>query len=78
MTLAIKACFIIVENCANLFLASLNVHVFYKEKEALTLSVFPDHLSLSPSILEFNNCIYDKFISMIIKNEITYPAVMEV
>ncbi len=59
MTLAIKVHLVIVEDYANLFLACLNIHVFYEEEVVLTLPVSPNPLALRLSIPKPNNCIYD-------------------
>lgn len=69
MTLVINTCLIFVEDCANFFLASLNIHIFYKEEETPTLLAFHDRSFLNLSISEPNNCVCDKFISTIIQNK---------
>lgn len=78
MTLTIKACLFIVEDCTNLFLASLNIHILYEEDETSTLPTSSNHSSLSINILKPNNHVYDEFISMIVKNKAVYVAMLEV
>lgn len=65
--MAIKVCLVVVEDYTDLFSTSLNIHVFYKEKGALTLSVSSNHSSSSLRIQELDNCVCDKFVLMVVK-----------
>lgn len=67
MRLAIKAHFIVVEDYADFFLASLNVYVLYKKEEALTPSAFFNRLSSNLCILEHNDCAGNKFVLTAVK-----------
>lgn len=78
MTLAIKVYLVIVEDSANLLLASLNIHFFYKEEVALTLPASPNRLALSLSTPAPNNCAYNEFVLMAVKNEAAYIVAAEV
>lgn len=77
MTLAIKAYLIVVEDCTDLFSASLNILFFYKEEETPTLPFSLDRSSSSLSTPEPDNYGYDEFVSIVIKNEIGYAAAVE-
>lgn len=72
--MAIKTCFVIVEDCTNLFITSLNIHILYKEEKTVILLAFSNRTSLNLSILELNNYIYNEFVLTIVKNKITYTA----
>lgn len=78
MFLAIETCFIIVEDYANHFLASLNVHIFYKKNKAPTLPSSFNRLHSIFSISEPNNCICDKFISKVVKNQAVYMSAAKI
>lgn len=78
MTLTIKICFVIIEDCVNFFLAILNIDIFYEKKEALTLLAFFYYLSLNFSTPESNNWIYNKFILIVVKNKAVYTLVTKV
>ena len=76
---ALKTCLIVVHDYTNLFSANLNIHVFYnKEKEACTLPAFFNHTNLTLSTPEPNDCLCDKFIPTIVKNEVAYSVVAAV
>lgn len=76
--MVIKACFVIVKDYADLYLASLNINVLYKKEEILILTAFFDQLFSILNTLKTDDCIYDKFVSIVVKNELAYAAVTEV
>lgn len=78
MTLAIKTCFIIIKDCINLFLASLKVHIFYKENKTFTLPTSFNRSFLSLNIPELNNYICDEFVLTMVKNEVAYTMATKV
>lgn len=78
MTLPIKACLVIIKDCADLFLVNLNIYILYKEEEALILPASLDRSFLSFSTPKSNNYACDKFISTVVKNEIVYIMAAEI
>lgn len=69
MFLALKICLIIIENCIDLFSASLNIQFPYnKEQESSTLPTSSKYTSFSTSELDNYTC--KEFVSIAIKNKV--------
>lgn len=66
------------EDCANFFSTSLNVHILYEEEKAPTLSTSSDCSSSSFSTLVSKNRAYDSFVLTAVKSEAMYMAATEV
>lgn len=79
MSSALKMCFIIIDDCINLFSANLNVYVFYnEEKKAHSLPTFPNCTTLTFSTLEFNDHMCNEFLVIEAENEAAYLIAVEV
>lgn len=74
MSSALKARLIVVEDCTDLFSASLNIHVLYDEEEVPTLPASPDRTVLSLSTLGPDDRACDEFVAIAAKNEVAHAV----